>query len=522
MGLAGWLVKAASSMGIKQPTPIQSACIKPTLSGRDIIGCAQTGSGKTAAFALPILHKLSEDPYGVFAVVLTPSRELAFQIAEQFSAFGAPMGARIVTVTGGTDMVAQSLALSKQPHIIVATPGRLAHQLSQSADPPDLSLAAFLVLDECDRLMDASFKPDMDIILAAMSNPEKQTLLYSATITADVRKLGESSLHNRPLTYDPTQALRTSEAASRLAGKKRGRSDSNGGNEDDDDDAEASASSASAAASAGLLAPLTVSTLTQEYLFIPSQVKYAYLWQLLLKIGPADLSLDSKIGSHGNNGRGKDKGRKNGGSKAVSAAEAAAASAQDDGSSERARSIIVFVSTCRAAQLVCEMCIELGIPAVALHSLLPQQQRLASLAKFKGSIVRLLVATDVASRGLDIPVVDLVVNFDVPRVPSDYVHRVGRTARAGRVGRAVTLVTQYEVELLQAIEDSVLRGKKLAALPEPVCPEKEVLARLTKVAAAVQLAKSRLEEKGFDEKAAIAKERKRESREARDRSAAGK
>ena len=260
--------------------------------------------------------------------------------------------------------------------------------------------------------------------------------------------------------------------------------------------------------------------LRQEYLFVPQAVKNAYLWQLLLTLGPEDLTVGGGSGGGGAGVGGGKKGRSAARSASLSeatsgaAAFGAAASARDEAEAAlaRARSVVVFAASCRSTQLVCEMCIELGIPAAALHSALPQAQRLAVVAKFKGSRVRVLVATDVASRGLDLPAADLVVNYDVPRVPSDYVHRAGRTARAGRAGRCVTIVTQYEVALLQTIERAVLQGRELAPLAAAVCPERLVLPRLTKVATALHLAKARMAATGVDDLLAEREARKERAR----------
>ena len=266
--------------------------------------------------------------------------------------------------------------------------------------------------------------------------------------------------------------------------------------------------------------PSMPANLRQEYLFVPQAVKNAYLWQLLLTLGPEDLTVGGGEGSAGGaggaaGGGGKKKGRaalSEATSGAAAFGAAAAARGEVEAALTRARSVVVFAASCRSAQLVCEMCIELGIPAAALHSALPQAQRLAAVAKFKGSRVRVLVATDVASRGLDLPAADLVVNYDVPRVPSDYVHRAGRTARAGRGGRCVTIVTQYEVALLQTIERAVLQGRELAALSAAVCPEKLVLPRLTKVATALHLAKARMAATGVDDLLAERDARKERAR----------
>ncbi|GAB5030025.1 atp-dependent rna helicase ddx49-like [Nannochloropsis oceanica] len=408
LGLAAWIQRACTTMGFKRPTPVQEKCIPSVLQGRDVMGCAETGSGKTAAFALPMLHRLSEDPYGIFGLVLTPTRELAIQISEQFQALGAPLNLRHTVVIGGVSMVHQSVELARRPHIVVATPGRLWDHL-RGAVPPDLSKCRFLVLDEADRLFCDGFEKHLAAILAAMTHPRRQTLLFSATMTHSLENL-KSLTRVQPVLFDLT--------------KER----------------------------------TLPSSLQQQYLFMPAQVKMCYLVCLLRKV-----LLPNK-------------------------------SATSSSTSSDVKSVIIFVGTCQRCQEVTEVMIEAGLAAVSLHSVLSQKRRLASLGKFKSSLVKVLVSTDVASRGLDIPEVDLVVNFDLPRVPSDYVHRVGRTARAGRRGRAVAMVTQYDVALLQRIE--VLVGRKMEKCED--VREEEVVKLLNPVAKATRAAKMRLMEVGFD------------------------
>ena len=182
LGVAPWLITACASLGIHTPTPVQQQCVPPILAGRNVLGAAQTGSGKTAAFLLPILQRLSEDPFGIFALVLTPTRELACQISEQVQAFGASLPVRQCTVIGGVDMTTQSNQLDRLPHVVVATPGRLADLLKGSR-PPRLHKVRFLVFDEADRLFDRSFAPDLHVILTSLpDSSERQTLLFSATM----------------------------------------------------------------------------------------------------------------------------------------------------------------------------------------------------------------------------------------------------------------------------------------------------------------------------------------------------
>lgn len=352
------LCEACDRLGYHRPTPIQAQAIPYALAGRDIIGLAQTGSGKTAAFSLPILQALLVSPQPLFACILAPTRELAIQIAETVEALGADIGVRCAVVVGGVDMVAQAIALSKRPHVIVGTPGRLVDHL-ENTKGFSLRKLAYLVLDEADRLLNMDFGPEIDKILRAVPK-ERRTLLFSATMTSKVAKLQRASL------VDPVKV----EVSSKYS---------------------------------------TVETLRQHYIFLPAKLKDCYLVWLLNELA-------------GN-------------------------------------TIIVFVATCHTAQRLAHLCRLLGFPAVPIHGQLPQVQRLGALTKFRAGERSLLIATDVASRGLDIPSVDAVLNYDVPANSKDYIHRVGRTARAGRAGKSVSLVTQYDVELYQRIEQLI--GKKL-------------------------------------------------------------
>ncbi|TFK27358.1 ATP-dependent rRNA helicase RRP3 [Coprinopsis marcescibilis] len=362
LGLIKPLLEALEQVGYKNPTEIQSESLPHALEGRDIIGVAETGSGKTAAFALPILQKLWEEPKGLFACVLAPTRELAYQISQQFEALGASMGARCAVIVGGMDVPTQAIALAKRPHVIVATPGRLLQHLEETKGF-SLRTLKFLVLDEADRLLDMDFGPAIDRILKLIPK-ERTTYLFSATMTSKVAKLQRASLVN-PIRVE-------------VSGKYQ-----------------------------------TVSTLLQHYLLMPLKDKVVSLIYLANSLVQ--------------------------------------------------NSIIVFTRTVRDARLLSIILRTLGFPAVPLHGQLSQSQRLGALGKFKSGGRSILVATDVASRGLDIPSVDVIINYDIPTHSKDYIHRVGRTARAGRAGKSVTLVTQYDVELLQRIEKVI--GKKMDAWP---------------------------------------------------------
>jgi ATP-dependent RNA helicase DDX49/DBP8 len=450
LGLCDWIVQSTGAMGFRWPTEIQRVCIPAILGSRDVMGCAETGAGKTAAFALPILHHLSEDPYGIFAVVLTPTRELAIQIAEQFSALGAPMSVRTCLVIGGISMTEQSLQLAKRPHVVIATPGRLRHHLEEGGgDPPNLSRSAYLVLDEADRLLSTGFSSELKVILSHMSSKKRRTLLFSATLTSSLSEL-ETLAMKDTLRFDLTSEQRIP------------------------------------------------AQLVQQYVFIPAQVKLSFLAAVLQKILKKNLKKKGDNEDEGGEGgeeswtmmkksTNKNKRKKNN----HEPAEDDAAAAKNSSSS-----IIIFVGSCRRCQEVAEILNELGIDCVALHSMMTQLRRMAALGKFKSQVSRILIATDVASRGLDIPAVDVVINLDLPKVAIDYVHRIGRTARAGRVGRALSMVTQYDTQLVLSIE--AFTGVKLE-LSDDVT-ETDAVPLLNVVAKAQRVSQMRLQQIGFDEK----------------------
>ncbi|KAI9508679.1 P-loop containing nucleoside triphosphate hydrolase protein [Russula earlei] len=214
LGISPPLLSVLSKMAIHTPTEIQRACIPPLLAGRDCIGNAKTGSGKTIAFALPILQKLSMNPYGIFALVLTPTRELAFQIAEQFAVLGAPLNARTAIIVGGMDMIAQAIELDNRPHVVVATPGRLVDHIRSSSAEWDLSRVKFLILDEADRLLAPSFADDLAYLFGVLPK-ERQTALFTATWTQSIGSLADAVPKpgkQRPFIYKITSIVETVES----------------------------------------------------------------------------------------------------------------------------------------------------------------------------------------------------------------------------------------------------------------------------------------------------------------------
>lgn len=365
-----WLLASLSTLSVLRPTSIQKACIPAILQGQDVIGGSRTGSGKTIAFTVPILQKWAEDPTGVYAVILTPTRELALQILEQVKAIASPQSLKPTLIVGGTDMRAQALALASRPHIVIATPGRLADHITTSGSD---TIGCFkrtkvVVLDEADRLLASgpgSMLGDVETCLAVLPPSDKrQTCLFTATMTPEVKRL--KSL-GRQADRPPIFVCEV--------------------------------------ATEGLAVP---SSLTQAYLQVPLTYREAFLHVLL----------------------------------------------QTPGNVAK-KSIIVFCNRTATADLIDRILRNLDHRVTSLHSKLSQRDRTDNLARFRAGAARVLVASDVASRGLDIQAVDLVVNYDIPRNPDDYIHRVGRTARAGKAGEAISLVGQRDVALFLAIEKRV-------------------------------------------------------------------
>uniref|UniRef100_A0A6M2DU01 RNA helicase n=1 Tax=Xenopsylla cheopis TaxID=163159 RepID=A0A6M2DU01_XENCH len=400
LGLVDSLCEACLELKWKTPSKIQKEAIPVALQGRDIIGLAETGSGKTAAFALPILQALLQNPQRYFALILTPTRELAFQISEQFEALGSSIGVKSVVIVGGMDMISQALQLAKKPHILIATPGRLVDHL-ENTKGFSLRALKFLVMDEADRILNMDFEVEVNKILKVIPK-ERRTFLFSATMTKKVNKLQRASLQ------DPVKV----EVSSKYQ---------------------------------------TVDKLQQYYIFIPVKYKDVYLVHILNELS-------------GN-------------------------------------SFMIFCSTCNNTVRTALLLRSLGLAAIPLHGQMSQNKRLAALNKFKAKNRSILISTDVASRGLDIPHVDVVLNFDIPTHSKDYIHRVGRTARAGRAGKSITFVTQYDVELYQRIEQ--LLGKKL---PLFKCEEEEVLSLQERVSEAQRT--SRMELKDIEDRKLSGKKRK--------------
>ncbi|XP_045819541.1 DEAD-box ATP-dependent RNA helicase 10-like [Trifolium pratense] len=390
LGLSDELIEACDKLGWKTPLKIQIQAIPPALRGKDVIGIAQTGSGKTAAFALPILHALLEDPNPFFACVLSPTRELAIQISEQFEALGSVIKVKCAVLVGGLPMAKQSITLATKPHIIVGTPGRVLDHL-RNTKGFSLGKLKYLVLDEADRLLNEDFEESLNEILGMIPR-KRRTFLFSATMTKKVEKLQRVCLRN------PVKI----EASTKYS---------------------------------------TANTLKQQYRFVPAKHKDCYLVYILTEM----------VGS----------------------------------------TSMVFTRTCDATQLLAFFLRNLGLKAIPINGHMNQLKRLGALNKFKSGDCNILLCTDVVSRGLDIPEVDMVINYDIPSNPKDYIHRVGRTARAGRSGVAISLVNQHELEWHIQIENLI--GKKLLEYP---AQEQKVLLLEKRVSEAKRLAVTKMKATG--------------------------
>jgi ATP-dependent RNA helicase RhlE len=359
------LVKSIRELGFSRPTPVQADAIPPALAGRDVLACAQTGSGKTAAFLLPIMHNLIEKPRGrTRALVLAPTRELAAQILEEFNALAVHTPLTGASVFGGVSMGPQEHAFRAGVDVMIATPGRLLDHLRS----PYARLAhlEYLVLDEADRMLDMGFLPDIRRILRHVPQ-KRQTLFFSATMPAEILKLTGEMLRNPETIQKARQA-----------------------------------------------AP--ASGITQAVYPVSQDAKRALLLHLL-KRGQITQAL-------------------------------------------------VFTRTKHRTNRLTEFLVRNGVNAERIHGNRSQGQRTAALAGFKSGRYPVLVATDIAARGIDVEELGHVVNFDVPQAPEDYIHRVGRTGRAEATGDAFTFVAPDEESDLRDIEKAIARRLPRVTVPD--------------------------------------------------------
>ncbi len=351
LGLADAVLAAVAGVGYEAPSPIQAATIPPLMDGRDVVGLAQTGTGKTAAFALPILSRLDLSQREPQALVLAPTRELAVQVAEAFEKYAVDLpGVHVLPIYGGQGYGVQLSALRRGVHIVVGTPGRIMDHLEKGT--LDLSRLRFLVLDEADEMLNMGFAEDVETILA--DTPEdKQVALFSATMPAQIRRLSKQYLH------DPVEIKVQSKTA-------------------------------------------TAPNITQRYLLVSYPQKVDALTRIL--------------------------------------------------EVENFEGMIVFVRTKHETETLAEKLRARGFSAIAINGDVAQPVRERTVQQLRSGELDVLVATDVAARGLDVERVSHVVNYDIPTDTESYVHRIGRTGRAGRSGDAISFVTPRERYLLRHLE----------------------------------------------------------------------
>ena len=351
LGLGAAQLRACESLGFTDPTPIQQQAIPVVLGGNDLIGCAETGTGKTAAFLLPILQRLSDTRRpGVRVLVLAPTRELALQIQKNYNELNSVKTDRSVIIIGGANMKTQITSLRRGATVVIATPGRLLDLVERGA--VNLSHVEVLVLDEADRMLDMGFLPAIRKVLSLV--PEKrQTLLFSATLSPEIERLARSTMKQPKL----------------VEVSRRGRA---------------------------------ASLVEQTAYQVAAESKTALLLDLLER--------------------------------------------------ESFERVLVFARTRRSAERLSHILAARDHQVNRIHSDRSQPQREAALRGFRDGRTRVLVATDIAARGLDVDSVSHVINYDVPSAPEDYVHRIGRTGRAGNKGKAITIVTPVDELSLSAIE----------------------------------------------------------------------
>jgi ATP-dependent RNA helicase DeaD len=369
LGLDAALVAAVTSLGYEEPTDIQREAIPPLLAGSDVLGQAATGTGKTAAFALPMLHRLgasADDERSVRGLILVPTRELAMQVAEAVHKYGRPMGTRVLPIYGGQAMQQQLRALKRGVDVVVATPGRALDHIRRKT--LRLETVQMVVLDEADEMLDMGFAEDLEAILEAV--PEtRQTALFSATMAPAIRSIANRHLRKPVLVHIARERVAPGEA--------------------------------------------------------PRVREVAFVVQRRHKVAALARVLDM----------------------------------------ESPTSAIVFCRTRTEVDELTETLGARGYRAEALHGGLSQEQRDRVMRRFRDGASELLVATDVAARGLDIEHVSHVVNFDVPSSPDAYIHRTGRTGRAGREGVAITLCEAREHRLLRNIEQATKRKISIESVP---------------------------------------------------------
>ena len=388
LNLSAPLLRAVQEAGYETPSPIQAAAIPPVLSGRDLMGCAQTGTGKTAAFALPMLDRLTANAPrrkgAIRALILTPTRELALQIGESFDAYGKYLKLRSTVIFGGVGQAPQVEALKKGVDILIACPGRLNDLIGQGFI--DLSNLEIFVLDEADRMLDMGFVHDVKKVIAKLPG-ERQNLMFSATMPAEIEQLAAGILHDPAFVkVDPVSS--------------------------------------------------TVDRIQQSLYHVEKGNKKFLLPWLIKNLQPPVVNA------------------------------------------------LVFSRTKHGADKIAKDLTKQGIPAAAIHGNKSQTARQRALTNFKDHTTRVLIATDIAARGIDVDHLTHVINYELPNVPETYVHRIGRTGRAGREGVAFSFCDAEEVPLLKDIQKLI--GKEVPVAGGHMYETKEVKAAVAEKKEAIK------------------------------------
>jgi superfamily II DNA/RNA helicase len=394
MKLEKWIKKVINYLSYKEPTIVQKYIIPQILNNKSVIAVSKTGTGKTASFCLPILSELSKDPYGLYSIILEPTRELVLQVEEKLKLFSTGFNLRMCSIIGGEDYTTQLKGLDKIPHIIIATPGRLVTFLENNSIKLIQNLKYF-VMDEFDQLLNDTIKPEVDKIITFLPE-DRKTLFFSATIAQSINELKKylgKNDKNELFYYNNNENINNNIEITENENeiKKNGKEKNNN--------------------KEGNNIPTKIKNKINEdvdlkYILVPQKLKEHYLLHLL---------------------RNK----------------------------YRETNCLVFVNHVKQCDFLYNLCKLFELKVSHLHSKMTQRNRREDLQKFKGSISNVLISTDLASRGLDIRQCDLVINFDMPITSQTFIHRAGRTGRIGNKGLCISFVSQHDIELLNGIESDL-------------------------------------------------------------------
>ena len=400
MKLEKWILKIIKYLSYKEPTEVQKYVIPQILKDKSVIAISKTGTGKTASFCLPILSELSKNPFGLYSIILEPTRELVLQVEEKLKLFSTGFNLRMCSIIGGEDYTTQLKELDKIPHIIIATPGRLVSFLENNYIKLVDNLRYF-VMDEFDQLLDDTIKPDIDKIITYLPD-DRITLFFSATIMQtkeELKKYLGKNDKDEIFYYNNN----TGEKIDDIIKDTNINKEKNKDNDKDDKDKEIKKKNK--------IIPLKIKNRINEdislkYILVPQKLKEHYLLYLLRN-------------------------------------------------RYKETNTLIFVNHVKQCDFLYNLCKLFEIKVSHLHSKMTQKNRREDLQKFKGSMTNILISTDLASRGLDIKQCDLVINFDIPLSSLTFIHRAGRTGRIGNKGLCISLVSQYDVEVLNGIEEDL-------------------------------------------------------------------